>query len=398
MNVKNILLLLILFVFSCSNSQKEFSLTGADYIIDLDGKKEESIPLSTYFKTARTIILETNKDCLIGHINGLQAFDGCIYVHDMLDANSLFVFDMNGRFIRKIGNKGKGPGEYMRVSDFTLDTENKFIFLLDYEQRVHKYHLDGTYINTITPKMQHTNAFSIQYYRNKLYLSVKAFDPTPDDYMLLEVNPDDGTILSESLPVKDNKGWTRSSFSDRSSFISRSSDPPLYTQLFMDCIVTIGAEIKPYIELKSQNLTTFNDLENLPYDRDDPMKFFNALRNFSKIYFLKNYMESNDFIIFSYSNGSMDNRTAIYHKKTGSVKVIKKFHNDLIFGKDNNVLFGMSIFSDTKGAYEIIQQSTIETIQELIRNEEAPPRLDKVDEFMKLNEESNPVILYYEFK
>ena len=38
---------------------------------------------------------------MIGGISELQVFDGCIYLLDNFVANGLFVFDMEGRFIRK---------------------------------------------------------------------------------------------------------------------------------------------------------------------------------------------------------------------------------------------------------------------------------------------------------
>ena len=162
-------LLLLIFLF-CFTMQQELNQMDSVYTIDLDGNKETSIPLSTYFKNAQSIILETNKDCLIGFINDFQVFDNCIYVLDILYANSLYVFDMNGRFLRKIGSTGNGPGEYIRVEDFTLDIENQFIYLLDYGRRIHKYDLNGKFVSTITPQVTRSNIKYIQYYKNKLYI------------------------------------------------------------------------------------------------------------------------------------------------------------------------------------------------------------------------------------
>ena len=103
---------------------------------------------------------------------------------------------MNGRFIRKIGGLGNGPGEYLSLSNFTLDTENEFIYLLDYFKRIHKYHLDGTFVQTITPKVNNANIMCIQYHNNRLFMSILAFNPLPNDYMLLEIDSDNGELLS----------------------------------------------------------------------------------------------------------------------------------------------------------------------------------------------------------
>jgi hypothetical protein len=101
-----------LFLFACSNQQTELRSDEVCYTIDLDGKKETSIPFSSIFKNVQTIILEAGKDCLIGSLDELQIFDGRIYILDKHIAKSLFVFDMEGRFIRKIGSLGRGPGEF----------------------------------------------------------------------------------------------------------------------------------------------------------------------------------------------------------------------------------------------------------------------------------------------
>jgi hypothetical protein len=69
------------------------------------------------------VISGTNEDCMIGMIHELQVFDGCIYILDRAITKSLFVFDMEGRFIKKIGCFGNGPGEFIQPVDITLDTE-----------------------------------------------------------------------------------------------------------------------------------------------------------------------------------------------------------------------------------------------------------------------------------
>lgn len=383
---------------SCSSAQqKELPLNGNYYTIDLDGKKETSILFSSIFKNVQTIILETNKDCLIGNINEFQVFEEFVYVLDRLSAKSLFVFNMDGRFVRKIGNLGRGPGEYVQVIDFTLDTENRFIFLLDRGNRVHKYLLDGTYVNSITIQMPSANIAFIQYYRNRLYASVLAWNSSKDDFMLLETDPIDGKIISRALPLTYNKGWGENLTTGHSFFMSRLNDPPRFSQLFMDYIVTVGETITPYIELKSKSLFTKKDIENLPANVriDEKLR---AIQSASKIFDVHSFIENNDLIIFRCQNGSGVFFTVVFHKKTESVKLANYLNNDLIFRKDKGGIFGKFVFSDTKGAYEIIPPIILNRFLETIKNNEVVPGLDKLDQLMKLNEESNPIILFYEFK
>jgi len=43
----------------------------------------------------------------------------------------LYAFNKEGKFIRKYGNRGNGPGEYLSIKDFTIDTENEIVYLMD---------------------------------------------------------------------------------------------------------------------------------------------------------------------------------------------------------------------------------------------------------------------------
>ena len=394
-----------LFVYSfsfCSFKKKELSQIESKYSIDLDGKHESSILLSSYFKAPKTIILETNNDCLIGHINKLQSFDGYIFILDKSIAKSLLIFDRNGRFIRKIGRLGQGPGEYVQLDDFTLDTENGFIFLLDYGERLHKYRFDGTFIQTITPKVQNANINFIQCYNKRLYLSVLPYKPTLDDFMLMETDLYDGKILAKSLPYKYNKGWTTPIFMGHSFFVSRLNGPPLYVQMFMDFIVSVGENSIPYIELKSRNLVTERDIRNISNTNGGAKAIYNNLSSYFqeslKIFDVHSYIENDEIILFNYQQGFTNVNTVIFHKKTRSVELSKYIKRDLIFQNNDNRFFGGFAFSDSDGAYEILITLAIERFQESIRNNEVVPELDRLDDLLKLEDDANPVIFYYEFK
>ena len=370
----------------------------SNYTVDIDAQKDTSIPFSTFFKNPKIIPLETNRDCLIGHVTDLQVFDGCMYILDAIYANSLFVFNMDGQFIKKIGSLGSGPGEYITLSDFTLDTENRFIFLLDYGNRVQQYRLDGTFVRTITPNVQNIFINSIQYYKEKLYLSVQAYQPSPTDHMLMEVDIENGKIRSSFLPLSYNKGWAGRLKTGHSFFMSRFNAPPMYTHLYMDYIVAIGEVITPFIELKSKYLTTDLDFENFKVDEKIPQRFEDAIMKLQKIWDVHGLIENDDIIIFRYRYGFWDYNTVIIYKKTEKVELVKYLYNDLIFRIDNNGLNRNFAFSDAKGVYEILQTPLIEKFQESIKNNDIASEFEKADYLLKLEKDDNPIIFYYEYK
>ena len=401
MNNKFIMFIVFLFLISCSTqyAQNKLPLDGDYYIIDLDKKKEPAIYLSSLFKNVRTIILETNDDCIIGGIDDIQVFDGYIYILDQRKTKRLFVFDMEGRFIRSIGSVGAGPGEYIEIRDFTFDKKNNIIFLCDHSNRIHKYKLDGTYMHTIKMQLPNTDAERIQFYDGNLYISSIIWENATSSYMLQEIDPSDGRIISRSIPIEYNKGW-KHRFHDQYSrlFMSRANNPPRYNKMFMNYIVSIGKEIAPYIELKSRHLTTEEDMENFEGKDRGPLNFLN-LSNSSKIFNVRCFVENDDFILFRI--GASSSFSALLNKKTKETKLANNLYNDLIYKKDEPLGLGRFMFSDARGAYDLLYTQIhyiLNEFQRSIKNNEIVPDLDKLDQLKKLNEDSNPVIFFYEFK
>ena len=382
------------------NAQNKLPLDGDYYTIDLDKKKESTILLSSLFKNIRTIILETNDNCIIGSVDDIQAYDGFLYILDQNKAKRLFVFDMEGRFVRNIGNVGSGPGEYNEIRDFTLDTKNNIIFLCDYGNRIHKYRLDGTYIQTITIYLPDTDSERIQFYNGSLYLSSILWKKTENSYLLQEVDPSNGKIISSSIPLEYNKGWTGLLYNKHSRiFMSRANNPPRYNKIFMDYIVSIGKEITPYIKFISRHLTTEKDMEDFQGKDREPFNFSNLL-NSSKISNVNCFVENGDFILFRI--GTSFSFSVLLIKKTKEVKLSDNLKNDLIYKKyERGVIEGRFMFSDAKGAYELLDTQNghvLDEFQSAIKNNEIVPNLDKLEQLKKLNEESNPIIFLYEFK
>ncbi len=77
------------------------------------------------------IVLETTDDCLIGEASKIAFSNDTIIIADE-QTNSVFIFDGNGKFITKIHRVGRGPEEYIELTDvFVCDHH---ILVLDYEQ------------------------------------------------------------------------------------------------------------------------------------------------------------------------------------------------------------------------------------------------------------------------
>ncbi len=119
--------------FSCQNNKKQIISRGAEFVSSYN----KELNTTEIFDTLSFIYipLETNRNCLIGEINKVIIDDSLIFVMDNQFANSLYVFDINGRFISQIGNQGKGNNEYNRIIDFDINPIDNEIIIYDLNRR-----------------------------------------------------------------------------------------------------------------------------------------------------------------------------------------------------------------------------------------------------------------------
>src|SRR5690606_17795069 len=77
--------------------------------------------------------------------------DGGVLLMDSKSLDGLIVrhFDANGKFVRNIGRKGEGPGEYMRTNMTVSVGKDGVIVLRDSDRALHRFAPDGKLLNTV---------------------------------------------------------------------------------------------------------------------------------------------------------------------------------------------------------------------------------------------------------
>ena len=131
-------LLIIALITSCSANNRQEEATDIHF-------KKGTIDISESFDF-RFVRLETNEDCLLAHIRRIEVYDDRIFIEHYHENNtSLHVFDINGKFITKVGNKGGAPHEYYELAHFAIDKENKTIIISDTRKRVLMYFDSDSY-------------------------------------------------------------------------------------------------------------------------------------------------------------------------------------------------------------------------------------------------------------
>lgn len=113
-----------------------------------------------FFSDIEVVQLETKEDNIIGVISKVVYFKDRFYILDGL-TQQFFCFDDRGNFIYNISGRGRGPGEYNFITDFTIDFEGERIFILDpVVHRLLLFGLDGDHLETFSIPIEKVMGFS----------------------------------------------------------------------------------------------------------------------------------------------------------------------------------------------------------------------------------------------
>lgn len=114
-------------------------------------------------KMSEIIKLETTDSCLISNVGKIKTDGDLLFIkcgQALGLPDVLFVFNRNGKFIRRISSKGQGPQEYIVLSSYYLDKQKKTVNIVDdYRKCILTFSYDGKYIGVRKiPSMVNSNS------------------------------------------------------------------------------------------------------------------------------------------------------------------------------------------------------------------------------------------------
>lgn len=141
-------------------------------VLDLDPVFEDyMLTLYDIVDTMKVISLETTSESILAHISLMKISDDYIIINDGYQNGSIAIFDINGKFIRRI-QSGNGPEDINVVRNF--DVDDHYLYTLQVE-KVNKYTLSGEFVES----------YPLFEKYNKSFRSLKVVD----DGFLLCVDP-----------------------------------------------------------------------------------------------------------------------------------------------------------------------------------------------------------------
>jgi hypothetical protein len=84
--------------------------------------------------------------------------------------NGIIAFDRKGKLLRKIGSIGRGPGEYVNYTQFTVNDKNETVYVLD-GNIIKVYSKTGSFLRSISLKEFGDGADAVEFNNSKLFVS-----------------------------------------------------------------------------------------------------------------------------------------------------------------------------------------------------------------------------------
>jgi len=135
---------ILLLSTACNNGQKLVKIIPTvdieENIDNLEIKK-----LTEFTHDVRYVLLENKENYLLNFIFQLDISGNLILAADY---NNCQLYDATGHFISKIGNKGRGPGEYQYINNISLIKDTKVYLSSLYD--LLEYNLDGSFLKKYT--------------------------------------------------------------------------------------------------------------------------------------------------------------------------------------------------------------------------------------------------------
>jgi hypothetical protein len=167
----------VLFVSACSTEQGINDGLNNVKVYKIEPVEGKFFQWDELVDKIEVIKLEMTEKSLIGQLSSGFIDKNNIYIHDRR-FYSLLHFDNAGKFIRSVGLKGRGPGEYLEARDFCVSDSN--VYILDY-QKIHSYNReDDAYIESwALPGEREFNSMDLFIYNKDMYF---LWSSNPDSY------------------------------------------------------------------------------------------------------------------------------------------------------------------------------------------------------------------------
>lgn len=391
--MKNILLIFLISIIliGCTNKNMQYHL-------DMGKASEDGIEIVvsnklindySFVKSARYVFLESTVP--IASVDRLIIYNDTIIILDK-KMQSVYLFSINGNYISEINKKGRGPGEYVNIDDFTVDNDIKEIVVLDRNSnKLLYYDFEGEFQKDIDLgwKLFNKVAYidfnfflqnsSSNFYNKEqceFYTPLQKYDINsqgfigyfPDGNTMSHIGVDNNAFFSngDNLYYMDN--WSYKIYRIDTTEISN--------------IFTLNFQGNEKFHTNNKNISNINDLIDSNYIFD--IKHICVSEKFLSLCYIKNRKLYQ--IVYDRNQGK-----TIFHSDSPiivSAELLKKMI----------IHYSYPQFCHNDDFISIIQPSTIKNMYANIIVQDAPAEISTVlDKINNVDINDNPILVFYKF-
>lgn len=145
-------IIFIVFLAGCSSPKGNNEEINHDNVYKIDVEtsidQKKKVLLSEVAAEINYIPLETSPDNLINEVSQIKITESYIFVSDY---DKLLQFTRDGKFVRQIGRKGRGPGEYSGIMKFDVNEQADIVLILGF-YGLNEYDTKGNFKRKISKK------------------------------------------------------------------------------------------------------------------------------------------------------------------------------------------------------------------------------------------------------
>ena len=362
--------LLVLGCVSCVNKHEE----NSSYI-DLDKKaKEDKVSYSDFFKKIAIIPLETTNESGINRIDKIVRDNDKFFILDKKQ-KAILIFNQRGKFIKKLKQIGKGPGEYQYLQDFEINRFTKNIELLEPWGTISVYDTLFNFVERYRlPSSVRAVHFLIHVNRDTI-----AFYTTSQEKRLTFFSKKQNEIIKQYHEIPE---WLSSNtpLNGKSPFSLYNDTINFYEVFSNDVFYIENCELKlKYSWNFGKNNFSYKDLPG----EESQIFYKKYFKNVSYAYNFFYNIENERYIITMF----------IFNKKTYTFLLDKKTNKHFLF---NEFKEGIGFYTNDffeKGCYSVVEMEYLKLVitkPELLENENQII-------YNNLKPENNPIVVEYYF-
>ena len=375
--IKKLILFNIIILLNSCNNHKEPITKEFIYNIAIDSAIK-NFEYDSILDTMFIVRLETHENCLISEINGINIIDDKILIFD--EKSGVCIFSLEGRFITKIGSVGRGPGEFVSITDIAIS--DTILYVCDGRVgKLHSYNLNNyKFIETNTLNHEGCDEIAIV-----------------GDYMFSKGGFVKTNLMSKKLSDKSNDignrvVQTKSNEFDLRTYnrILNSADEKFWTDPLRCEVYKLkdNGEIEPYLKMADdKSVLSESDLFKIT-DKA-------AIDDSRYITFFRDFYETKSHQVWNYSLNK--ERFDVLHDKLHNKTYATSGYFDYTqpFGDANGVYNDFFIYSIS----DINLNSCCLYYKNMIKDgEKYEPKYECFNVLEDINQDDNPILVFVRFK